>query len=382
MTILRAARVFTGAVEFTPGDVTISQDRIVRVGPATRSPAPHLLDLGAVTLVPGFVDAHCHGAAGVSVADDPDAVVSLHRAHGTTSLMASLVTEPLAVLHDQVAALAPLVRAGRLAGIHLEGPWLAPAYKGAHAQQHLRDPDPAEVQALLDTAHGTIRMVTIAAELSGGLATIAGLRERGVVTALGHTGADHGAALAAIAAGVTGATHLFNAMPPLHHRAPGPVLALLRDPRVWLEVIPDGVHVSPELVAWLFEICPERIVLITDATAATGCGDGSFRLGSLPVEVRAGVARLAGTDTIAGSTLTTHSALTRTIAAGVDWRAAVRALTEQPASYLGLDDVGLLRPAAYADLVALDADWQVAGVWCRGVRTDAGPTLGSVGPTR
>lgn len=171
-------------------------------------------------------------------------------------------------------------------------------------------------------------------------------------------------------------------MPPLHHRRPGPVLALLDDPRVWLELILDGVHLSPALVAWLFRICPERLVLITDAMAATGCRDGSYRLGSLPVEVTDGIARIAGTDTIAGSTLTLDAALTRAIAAGVDWRAAVRALTVQPARYLGLADVGLLRPGAYADLVALDADWEVRGVWCRGVRADATPSVGSVRPTR
>lgn len=382
MTVLRAARVFTGEEVFAPGDVVITADRILRVGPVDGSPTPDLCDLGTMTLVPGFVDAHCHGAGGVSVTEDPEAVVSLHRAHGTTSLMASLVTEPVDVLRAQVAALAPLVHGGMLAGIHLEGPWLAPAYRGAHAPDHLRDPDPAEIAALLDVADGTVRLVTLAAERPGGLATISLLRERGVVAALGHTGADHEVAVAAIGAGVTGATHLFNAMPPLHHRAPGPVLALLQDPRVWLEVIADGVHLSPQLVAWLFEICPDRIVLITDAMAATGCGDGSYRLGSLPVEVREGVARLPGTTTIAGSTLTLDAALTRTIAAGVDWRTTVRALTVQPAGYLGLTDVGVLRPGAYADLVALDADWQVAGVWHRGGRADAAPSLGSVRPTR
>ncbi|WP_432557937.1 N-acetylglucosamine-6-phosphate deacetylase [Granulicoccus sp. GXG6511] len=381
MTVLRAARVFTGEQEFSPGEVVLAGDRIVGVGPAVAGRAVDV-DLGDATLAPGFVDAHCHGAAGRAFSEDPDAVLAFHRAHGTTSMIASLVSEPLDILHEQIARLAPLVRDGSLAGIHLEGPWLAAAYKGAHAEEHLRDPDPAEVRAALDAGAGTVRMVTVAAERPGGPAAIALLRERGVVAALGHTAANHAVAVAAIDAGVTGATHLFNAMPPLHHRDPGPVLALLNDPRVWLEVIQDGVHLSPDLVAWLFDVCPKRLVLISDAMAATGCCDGAYRIGSLPVEVRNGIALLAGTDTLAGSTLTLDVALGHAVAAGVDWRAAVRSLTVQPARYLGLTDVGELRPGAKADLVALDGDWQVTGVWHRGRHVDTHPGLGSVTATR
>ncbi|HHV21706.1 MAG TPA: amidohydrolase family protein [Propionibacterium sp.] len=384
MIVLRAAHVFTGEVEHSPGEVILDGERIVHVGPIGERPSDtgETVDLGDVTLVPGFVDAHSHGAAGVAFSEDPERVLALHRAHGTTSLIASLVTEPLDVLHEQITRLAPLVHAGTLAGIHLEGPWLAAAYKGAHAEEHLRDPDPDEVRAALDAGDGAVRMVTLAAERPGGLASIALLRERGVVAALGHTAADHATAMAAIKTGVTGATHLFNAMPALHHRHPGPVLALLNDPRVWLEVILDGVHLSPDLVAWLFEIHPDRLVLITDAMAATGCCDGAYRLGSLPVEVRDGIARIAGTRTIAGSTLTLDAALGRAVGAGVDWRTAVRSLTVLPAQYLGLPDVGHLHPGARADLVALDPHWKVAGVWHRGRQVDTTPGVGIAGPAR
>lgn len=375
--ILRAERVFTGEVEHAPGEVVIDGDRIVRVGPVSTAVDAEIVDLGAVTLVPGFVDVHSHGAAGVAFSEDPAKVLAFHRSHGTTSMIASLVTEPLATLHQQISDLAPLVHRGDLAGIHLEGPWLAAAYKGAHAEEYLRDPDPVDVSAALEVGEGTVRMVTLAAERTGGLESVALLRDRGIVAALGHTAADHATAVAAIDAGVTGATHLFNAMPPLHHRTPGPVLALMADPRVWLEVILDGVHLSPDLVAWLFEVCGDRIVLITDAMAATGCCDGAYRLGSLPVDVRDGIARIAGTDTIAGSTLTLDAALHHAVTAGVDWRAAVRSLTVLPAAYLGLDDVGLLRAGAWADLVALDDQWQVTGVWHRGT-----PGVGRVTPTR
>lgn len=381
MTVLRAARVFTGDREFAPGEVVVHGGRIARVGPPGRASAPEVRLLGDLTIVPGFVDAHCHGAAGFSFSENPEAVLALHRAHGTTSSIASLVSEPLERLREQITALVPLVANGKLAGIHLEGPWLAPAHRGAHAAEHLRDPDPDEVAALLDLGGGTIRMVTLAAERPGGLATVAMLRDRDVVAALGHTGADHATAVSAIRTGVTGATHLFNAMPPLLHRTPGPVLALLDDRRVWLEVILDGVHLAPELVVWLFDICPDRLVLITDAMAAAGCGDGPSRIGPLAVDVRDGIARIAGTDTIAGSTLTQDVTLRRAVAAGIDWRSAVRALTVQPAGYLGLADVGVLRPGARADLVALDADWRVAGVWQRGIRADITPGVGSIPPT-
>ncbi|MDO5500169.1 MAG: N-acetylglucosamine-6-phosphate deacetylase [Propionibacteriaceae bacterium] len=396
MTVFRAARVFTGEEVFAPGEVVLDGAHIAGVGPAPsapgdaargtgwsgRTPGTAPVELGDITLVPGFIDAHCHGAGGVAFSEDPERVLELHRAHGTTTAMASLVTEPLELLHAQVRALAPLVHDGSLAGIHLEGPWLAAAHKGAHAEQHLRDPDPAEVAGVLDAARGTVRMVTLAAERAGGLRTVALLRERGVIAALGHTGADLATARAAIAAGVTGATHLFNAMPPLHHRAPGPILALLEDPRVWLEVILDGVHLAPELIAWLFTAHADRLILITDAMAATGCCDGAYQLGSQPVTVRGGIARIAGTQTIAGSTLTLDAALRGAVGAGIAWRAAVRSLTVLPARYLGLRDVGTLAPGAWADLVALDRRWNVTAVWRRGAQIDTHPGVGTTAPTR
>ncbi len=364
-----ASRVFTGHEVLTPGLLNVdAAGRVLSVESGPGLGEGPVVDLGDVTLVPGLVDVHNHGGGGASFADDPEVAGTAHLATGTTTVVASLVTQSLDVLEAQVRRLAPLVAAGELAGIHLEGPWLAEAFKGAHPAERLRDPAASEVQRLLDAGGGAVRMVTIAVELPGALAAVRLLAGQGVVTALGHSDCTYQQAREAIEAGVTGATHLFNAMPPLHHRAPGPVLALLADQRVWCELIADGVHLHPDLVAWVMGRLPERVVLVTDAMAAAGQPDGDYKLGDLPVQVRGGVARMAGTDTIAGSTLTLAAAVRNAIEAGVPWPDAVRAATLNPARYLSLPGVGELVPGAWADAVAFDADWRPVAVVKRGVR--------------
>ena len=359
---IRAARVFTGTEMITDGEVVVDGDRILAVGPASGMAD---VDLGDVTVAPGLVDTHNHGGGGVAFSEDPLRAADLHRRHGSTTLIASTVTQSLEDLRVQLAALADLVEAGELAGIHMEGPWLAPEYKGAHPADKLRDPLPDEVAEMLDVARGTVRMVTIAPERPGALASIRLMASRGVMPALGHTNCSYEQALAAIEAGVRGATHLFNAMPFLHHRTPGPILALLDDDRVWCELIVDGVHLRPELAAWVMSIT-DRVVLVTDAMAAAGCADGAYVLGDLPVKVVDGIAHIAGTDTIAGSTLTLSRAVRVAIGAGVAPEVALRAATANAADYLGLERVGRLAVGNRADLVAFDVDWQVSTVMYRG----------------
>lgn len=366
---VRAARVFTGTQMLTPGELVVEGEAVVAVGAPEESPG-EVIELGDVTLAPGYVDVHNHGGGGAAFAQDPTTAAALHRSHGTTSVVASLVTQSLDELDGQIRRLAPLVEAGDLAGIHLEGPWLSPDYKGAHPVDKLRDPLKADVERLLDAGRGTVRMVTIAPEREGALAAIAAIVQRGAVAAIGHTAATYEQTLAAIDAGATGATHLFNAMPGLKHRAPGPVLALLEDARVWPELIADGVHVRPELVAWVMHI-NDRVVLITDAMAATGCADGAYVLGDLPVDVSGGVAHIAGTDTIAGSTLTLDRAVANVIAAGVAPEVALSAATSRPAQYVGLSSVGSFAPGSRADAVVLDASWSVQRVLWRGAWLDA-----------
>lgn len=360
MTGVIRGRLFDGNALLGPGSLHIADGRITALGTGPGA-GQATVDLGDALITPGLVDVHCHGGGGAEFSTDPAAVTALHRAHGTTTMVASLVTDRIDDLVGQIGRLAELVEAGELAGIHLEGPWLAPGKRGAHPRELLRPPEPADVRRLLAAGRGTVRLVTLAPELPGGLAAIRLLAERGVVAAVGHTEAGLTDTLVAIEAGATGATHLFNAMPPMLHRAPGPVLALCGDQRVWLELIADGVHVHPALVAQTMRHHGARVVLITDAMAAAGLPDGDYRLGRSAVEVRDRIARLAGGDTIAGSTLTMDRAVRTAIDAGVAPDLVLRSATALPARYLGLP-AGRLAVGRAADLVVWTPDWRVRGV--------------------
>jgi len=368
-TLLGAARILLGdATGFGPGRVEVAGDRIVAIGDGEPPRAPDEVLDG--TVIPGYVDVHCHGGGGASfVTEDPETALvatATHRRAGTTAMVASLVTGAIPDLARQVEALATLVDSGDLLGIHLEGPWLSEKFKGAHPAGLLADPAAADVEALLEAGRGTVKMATVAPERAGAPAAIRALAARGCLVAIGHTNADYDTTRAAIDAGARGATHLFNAMPALRHRSPGPVLALWEDERVVLELVLDGVHVRPELVAWVMATAPARVALITDAMAAAGSADGDYRLGELAVEVRGGIARLAGQDTIAGSTLTLDQAVRNAVAAGVDLVTAVRAATTVPADYLGLADVGRIAAGKRADIVTLDGGLAATRVMWRG----------------
>jgi N-acetylglucosamine-6-phosphate deacetylase len=332
---------------------------------------------GAV-LTPGFIDIHGHGGGGASYDDGPDAIRTaraLHRAHGTTRAVISLVTAPLEMLEQRAAMVADLTETDPdVLGSHLEGPFLDPEHKGAHDEALLCAPQPVQVDRLLESGRGTIRQVTLAPELPGGLHAIRAVVAAGAAAAIGHTGADVEQARAAIAAGATILTHAFNAMPGLHHRDPGPIGAAAGDPRVTLEIIADGVHLDPEIVRIAFAAAPGRIALVTDAMAAAGEGDGHYELGSLAVEVEGGVARLAHGGAIAGSTLTQDAALRRTVRAGVPLPEAVRALTATPARAIGrAEDLGSLTVGAIADAVLLTDELEVRSVWTAGVAQAARP---------
>ena len=376
--LITAETVVTGRELLRPGWIDVDRGRVQGIG-AGAPPRPVDVDLGAVTVVPGFVDIHVHGGGGgMFPTTDPAEIdgatattVDLHRRHGTTTMIASLVTAHPAELLAQVRGMAEQVQSGLVAGIHLEGPWLSAERCGAHELSALRDPDPAELDRVFAAGNGTIRMVTLAPERTGGLAAIQRIVDAGAVAAVGHTEATYAQALAAVDAGASVATHLFNAMRPVHHREPGPVLALMEDPRVTLELITDGVHLHPALYR---EVCrsvgPDRVALITDAMAAAGMADGAYRLGTLAVDVINGIAKVSGTDTIAGSTATMdqvfrnaviHSGLPREAAL----LAAVRESSANPARALGLPDAGLVVGAA-ADLVVLDAQLTVTRVLLHG----------------
>lgn len=381
-TIIHSARLVSDGSETADAWVEMRGGTIAAVGegetwrPRTASAtvidARDVAGPGAI-LTPGFVDIHGHGGGGFSYESDESdirAARALHLAHGTTRAVLSLVSGSLEHLTAQAARIAAMTHtdAGIL-GTHLEGPFLDPGHRGAHDPAALQEATPDAVAALLAAGAGTIRQITVAPELPGAPKTIRTFVDAGVAVAVGHTDADAEATRAAFEAGATILTHAFNAMPPLHHRAPGPVGAATADPRVTLEVIADGVHVDPELIRILFAAAPGRIALITDAMAAAGARDGRYTLGELEVDVVDGVARVAGTSTIAGSTLTQDAALRVALKAGIDLPSAVDALTRAPAEAIGVDDrLGILREGFAADAVLLDAALAPRAVWLDGRR--------------
>ena len=336
-------------------------------------PAGDAIDAAGAYLTPGFVDIHGHGGGGGTYDHGLDAIAAaraVHLARGTTRAVLSLVTASIDDLAAQVGMIADLSeRDATILGTHLEGPFLDPGHKGAHTESLLRAPDEAAVARLAEAGRGTVRQVTLAPELPGGLAATAQFVAAGVAVAVGHTNATETEASAAFDAGATLLTHAFNAMPGIHHRAPGPVVAAMRDERVTLELIADGIHVHPDVIALAFAGAPGRIALITDAMGAAGEPDGAYELGGLAVTVTDGVARLDEGGAIAGSTATQDAALRLVVAGGLPLADAVAALTSVPARAIGLAGrYGSLRPGAAADAVLLDDALQVAGVWVDGAR--------------
>ncbi|WP_263055188.1 N-acetylglucosamine-6-phosphate deacetylase [Curtobacterium sp. RIT-PI-V] len=367
-TLVRASRVVDAAGSTADGWVLLTGAVVHAVGAGPEAPtADQVVDLGDAVLTPGFIDLHGHGGATESYEDDSFAEsLAMHRSHGTTRSVLSLVANPVPALADSLARIRSVMAADPLVlGVHLEGPFLSPHNKGAHNESFLIDPSPAAVDALLEAGEGVIRQVTIAPELPGALDAVRRFVAAGVTVAVGHTVGTYDQARAAFDAGATLLTHAFNAMPGLHHRAPGPIGAAVADDRVTLELILDAVHVHPVVADTLLRAAPGRVALITDAMGAAGAADGSYRLGSLDVTVTDGVAHVAGTDTIAGSTLTQDVALRNAVSlAGRTLPEAVAALTSVPAGALGLGDrLGRLAPGYAADLVALSPALEVQRVW-------------------
>ncbi|MFC4005469.1 N-acetylglucosamine-6-phosphate deacetylase [Prauserella oleivorans] len=355
------------------GWLRVSGGVIADVGTGTPPDGPRV-DAGGALVVPGFIDTHCHGGGGAafSTTDPAEAAraIAAHRRHGTTTMLASLVTDPVPVLADQLAALSELVEDGELAGVHLEGPFLAAPRCGAHDPASLRDPDSSALDTLLDAGRGHVRMMTLAPELPGGVKAVHRLVESGVVAAIGHTDGTGEQVRAAVDAGATVATHLYNGMRPLHHREPGPIAVLLEDERVTIELICDLVHVHPTMVRLAAKHAGRgRTVLVTDAMSATGAADGAYTLGKLAVDVHDGVATLPGSGALAGSTLTMDAAFRNFVhGAGMSIEDAVWATASRPAELLGIADrTGRLSRGLQADLVLLGDDLRPKRVLRRGL---------------
>jgi N-acetylglucosamine-6-phosphate deacetylase len=365
------------------GWLLVEDGRITAVAAATGQPEPVVSpetavhDLAGRHVLPGFVDIHVHGGGGAafSAGDADQALVAarFHLGHGTTTIMASTVTGSMSELEHHIGELSGLVQDGILAGIHLEGPFISKARCGAHDPGLLRAPARTDVSRLLRAGDGTVRMVTLAPELEGGLDAVRLLTESGVIAAVGHTDATYAQTREAIELGAPVGTHVFNAMRPVHHREPGPVTALLEQEQVLCEVVNDGLHVHPSVVSLMFAAAgAHRIALITDAMVAAGVGDGEYQLGALTVQVRDGEARLTDGDSLAGSTLTMDRALRNAVRlAGVPLADAAISASLTPARALGIADrVGSLETGKQADLVVLDEDLRVVSVMQRGAWLD------------
>jgi N-acetylglucosamine-6-phosphate deacetylase len=310
-------------------------------------------------LIPGFVDIHCHGGGGhYFSAISPDSItaaINAHKKTGTTSLVASLVSESIEDLKAQIQRLIPFYNRGEIVGIHLEGPYLSHARCGAHEPSLLIDPTVEQLKELIAIGQGSIKMVTIAPELKGALDAIKYLASVGVIAAIGHTEGNFQDASAATDNGASVVTHFLNAMN--KENIEGSIANfVINDPRLTVELIVDGHHLSFEKVKELFATFGPRIIMVSDAMAAAGNGDGSYTIGALPVEVKNGVARLTSNQKLAGSTLTLSQAFSKLINyCGLSLEQAVHATATQPAKAFGLGDRGSIAIGMRADLLSYDS---------------------------
>ena len=315
-------------------------------------------------LIPGFVDIHCHGGGGFYFSNTDIASVKkareMHRSHGTTTVIASLVTEPIGVLEEQIRRIAPLVDAGVFAGIHLEGPYLSEHRCGAHQPSLLRSPAIEELSALIDAGDDTIKMVTLAPELEGGIEAVQYLTSRGVIPALGHSQASAEVTHQAIAAGGKLITHFSNGMPKPANGAGTIASAALEHGSLPLEIILDGEHITNEILDQVKTSGDRRAILITDAMSAAGQPDGKYAIGALDVTVRDGIARLDSNGSLAGSTLTMDHAFLRLLASGTSIVDSVYAASTLPAKTLGLGNVGSIAVGKKADLLELSIDGSIS----------------------
>ena len=366
VSLLQGARVVTPQGVLDGGWVHVVDGTVTAVGTGPAPDADRARDLSGAWLLPGFVDLHVHGGGGHDVTSSPSstsAALAFHRAHGTTSSLVSLVTAPVEALVEQLAWIARLASSDRqVLGAHLEGPFLAAARCGAQAVEHMLLPDVDVYARLLAASDGRLRVITVAPELPGAVELVARVVASGVVAAVGHTDADFARTVAAIEAGASLATHLFNGMGPLHHREPGAAGAALQR-GIACELINDGVHLHPAITSLVARTTPLPL-LVTDCIDAAGVGDGHYRLGGQAVLVRDGQARLESTGALAGSTLTMDVAFRRAVQfSGLDVVAASAAASGNPARVLGLDGrIGSIAPGRVADLLVLDDDLRLLEV--------------------
>jgi N-acetylglucosamine-6-phosphate deacetylase len=382
-TVLTAKRLWDGTGLIDDPVVVIEDGRIDSIGARASSElsrAAQVLEFPGATLAPAFLDVHTHGAAGHDLMEaTPEAlsaICTFLASRGTGSFLATTVTAPMDATLRSLSGLAkllsqaPTAGQARPLGIHLEGPFLSHAKKGAHPPAHLLPPDIATFDRLYEAAEGHVRLMTLAPELPGAVELAAHATARGVRVSVGHSNATAAETRAAIAAGAVSATHTFNAMRPLDHREPGILGTVLTTDELFAELICDGIHTAPELVKlWWRAKGPARAILITDAMSAAGMPDGEYQLGGMAVQVAEGRALLPG-GVLAGSVLTLDRGLANFIEfTGAGLEEALRLATANPAAMTGLENqAGSLVVGGPANLIAVDKKGVLAGAIVHGRR--------------
>jgi N-acetylglucosamine-6-phosphate deacetylase len=385
-TAIYASRILTPQEELRDCVIVVEAGRITGIGHRDEvhiPPGAKDYVASGMTVVPGFVDVHIHGAGGHDVMEAEaaalDKITATVARFGTTSIVATTVTAPIEATCHSLEGIAAYIRAHEstadnarfgadILGIHLEGPFINPERRGVHPTASILAPSVESFEKFRAAAGNLIKLITIAPEMPGALKLIAAAVADGVVVGLGHTDADYAQARAAIQAGARHAVHVYNAMRPFTHRDPGVISAVLTDADVTAEIIADGVHVAgPAIQVLLGTKGFDTVLLVSDGTAATGMRDGTFKLGGFEVQVRDGVVRNSE-GKLAGSTLTIDRAIRYLVDLGVPVVDAIRMATILPARRLGLaGKKGIIAVGADADLVVLTPDLHVAGVMTRGV---------------
>jgi N-acetylglucosamine-6-phosphate deacetylase len=373
---LQGAQLVDASFELPAGDLTIDGARIQAVGAPAGTPGT-VIDATGMIVMPGFIDVHTHGGGGYNLhtvsAEEIQAYARWAPATGVTSFLIGVVGVPTALPEAQLQAAAAAIDTWKGGaeplGLHLEGPYISVKRRGAHMTSWLRLPDAGELERVLALAGGHLRLMTLAPELPGAAAMIRRLLEAGITVSMGHTDATYEQAQDAILLGVTHATHCCNAMRPLHHRDPGPLAAIAQAPQVFGELIADGVHVHPAMMAILVKILgPARTIVITDALSAAGLAeDTRFDFAGQPAQLIHGAARLAD-GTITGSVLTMDRALRNVVQmTGVSLQEAVGMLTQNPAQAARVASrKGRVQAGYDADLVILDSTLALQATICQG----------------
>ncbi|MCZ1268293.1 MULTISPECIES: N-acetylglucosamine-6-phosphate deacetylase [Paenibacillus] len=350
-------------------NVWISEGKIMRVDTGdlpTLEGEYERIDGRGHLLVPGMIDVHIHGANGFDMMDGTEeSIQEVSRQcalTGCTSFLATSVSSTMEDLLEMIRSVKRVIGqevGAKIAGIHLEGPYLNPKRKGMQNEKYLRHPNIEEMKIIFQEAGSLIKMVTIAPELPGGMDLISFLKEQGVVIAIAHSDATYEEAKQAFASGASHVTHCFNGMRPIHHRDPGLIVAAFEEKHVSLQAIVDNVHLHPAIIRLIHNLKgPEGMVLITDALQAMGMGDGNYLFGGHHVTVSGGIARLED-GTLASSTVTMNEALRYTVETGIPLIDAVQMASNTPANILGFQQKGEISSGFDADLVLLDDEFQV-----------------------